>query len=266
MACMGTGQRNRAAPASGRRPTGLPGEVIACLFDLDGVLTQTAKVHARAWKQMFDAYLGERSAATGVALDTFHVPRDYSEHVDGRLRQDGVRAFLASRNIVLPEGSPDDPASADSVHGLGARKNAIFRDLLHRDGVETYSGSVRFVEIVRDAGLRCAIVSASKNCADVLQAAGLDHLFEVRVDGLIAARDGLAGKPAPDMFLAAAGVLGVRPAAAAVFEDAPAGVEAGRRGGFRWVVGVARHATHRELRDSGADVVVEDLSALLEGA
>jgi beta-phosphoglucomutase family hydrolase len=240
----------------------VPAGITACLFDLDGVLTQTAKVHAAAWKEMFDAFLRERATASNEAFRPFEAS-DYAAYVDGRLRQDGVRTFLASRGIELPEGAADDPPDAESVNGLGNRKNDLFTELLDRQGVERYEGSVTFVEAVRDAGLRRAVVSASKNCKEVLEAAGIDHLFEVRIDGAVAAEEGLAGKPAPDTFLAGAEKLGVAPAQAAVFEDAVAGVEAGRAGSFGWVVGVDRVGHADELRTAGADVVVDDLSQLL---
>ena len=242
----------------------LPPGISACLFDLDGVLTQTAKVHAAAWKEMFDAYLRERSEQIGEPFRPFEIATDYATYVDGKLREDGVRAFLASRAISLPEGSADDPPTALTVHGLGNRKNDLVLDLIRRRGVDVYDGSVQFVEAVRDAGLRRAVVSASKNCQAVLAAAGIEHLFEVRVDGIVAAEAGLRGKPAPDTFLAAATALDVPPAHCAVFEDAIAGVEAGRAGSFGWVVGVDRVGQAAALRRHGADTVVSDLSELLE--
>jgi beta-phosphoglucomutase family hydrolase len=242
----------------------LPAGISACLFDLDGVLTQTAKVHAAAWKETFDAYLRERSEQIGEPFRPFEIATDYATYVDGKLREDGVRAFLASRAISLPEGSASDPPTALTVHGLGNRKNDLVLDLIRRRGVDVYDGSVRFVEAVRDAGLRRAVVSASKNCQAVLAAAGIEHLFEVRVDGIVAAEAGLRGKPAPDTFLAAATALGVQPAHCAVFEDAIAGVEAGRAGSFGWVVGVDRVGQAAALRSHGADTVVSDLSELLE--
>ena len=252
-----------------KRPDGLPkprlpSDITACLFDLDGVLTQTAKVHALAWKRMFDAFLRERATETGEGFRPFALPEDYAAYVDGKLRHDGVRSFLASRGITLTEGTPGDPGTERTVHGLGNRKNTAFLEVLQREGVEVYDGSVRFVEAVREAGLRRAVVSASENCAQVLAAAGIDGLFEVRVDGVVARREGLRGKPAPDMFLAAARRLGVDPARAAVFEDAVAGVEAGRAGSFGLVVGVDRTGNADALRSHGADVVVGDLSELLE--
>jgi beta-phosphoglucomutase family hydrolase len=242
----------------------LPEASSACLFDLDGVLTQTAKVHAAAWKEMFDAFLLNRSRRTGEPFRPFEIATDYAQHVDGKLREDGVRSFLASRGITLPEGAPDDPPAAQSVHGLGTRKNDLVLDLIERHGVEVYEGSVRFVEAARDAGLRRAVVSASKNCRQVLAAAGIEDLFEVRVDGVVAADAGLRGKPAPDMFLAAAKALVVDPAHCAIFEDAVAGVQAGRAGAFGWVVGVDRVGQADALRSHGADLVVGDLSELLD--
>jgi beta-phosphoglucomutase family hydrolase len=242
----------------------LPPGIGACLFDLDGVLTDTASAHAAAWKRTFDAYLAQRSQRTGEPFRPFELPGDYAAHVDGKLRQDGVRSFLASRGIELPEGSPDDPPEAETVRGLGNRKNELVLGLIRRDGVEVYEGSVRFVEAVRDAGLRRAVVSASRNTREVLAATGLEELFEVRVDGVVAGERGLRGKPAPDTFLAAAEDLGVEPERAAVFEDALAGVEAGRAGAFGWVVGIDRAGHAEALRRHGADVVVPDLSELLE--
>jgi beta-phosphoglucomutase family hydrolase len=242
----------------------LPEGIGACLFDLDGVLTQTAKVHASAWKRMFDDFLLNWSRRTGEPFRPFEIATDYAQYVDGKLRQDGVRAFLASRAIELPEGAPDDPPTAQSVNGLGTRKNDLVLALIKRDSVEVYEGSVRFVEAARDAGLRRAVVSASKNCQQVLAAAGIEELFQVRVDGIVAADAGLRGKPAPDMFLAAAKALVVDPAHCAIFEDAVAGVQAGRAGAFGWVVGVDRVGQADVLRNHGADRVVGDLSELLE--
>jgi beta-phosphoglucomutase family hydrolase len=243
---------------------GLPPEIKACLFDLDGVLTQTAKVHAAAWKKMFDEFLRQRADKGGEAFREFDAVADYDEYVDGKPRYEGVRSFLAARHIDLPQGSPDDPPSADTIDGLGNRKNELVLEMIHRDGVQPYEGSVRFVKAVRDAGLRRAVVSSSTNCRDVLIAAGILDLFEVIVDGVVAEHEHLAGKPAPDTFLAAGRKLGIEPAHAAVFEDALAGVQAGRAGGFGLVVGVDRVGQAAALKQHGADVVVEDLAELLE--
>ncbi|MGP0034653.1 MAG: HAD family hydrolase [Solirubrobacteraceae bacterium] len=243
---------------------GLPDQITTCLFDLDGVLTQTAKVHAKAWKQMFDQYLRERAQRTGEPFREFALPEDYEEYVDGKPRSDGVRSFLDSRGIDLPLGSPDDPPDAETIYGLGTRKNDIVLKLIRDEGVEPYEGSVRYVKAAREQGLRRAVVSSSTNCHDVLVAAGIVDLFEVEIDGLVAEREHLAGKPAPDTFLAGARALGVEPAQAVVFEDALAGVEAGRAGHFGWVVGVDRTGQAAALREHGANVVVKDLAELLE--
>jgi beta-phosphoglucomutase family hydrolase len=247
------------------RPTPIvPAGISACLFDLDGVLTETARVHAAAWKEMFDAFLLDRSNATGEPFRPFDLATDYRQYVDGKLRSDGVRSFLASRGIVLEEGVPEDPPTAQTIHGLGLRKNARFLEILRRDGVGVYEGSRRFVEAVRAAGLRRAIVTSSSNGQQVLAATGIEALFEERVDGVVAARDGLRGKPAPDMFLAAAAALRVEPSSSAVFEDAISGVTAGRAGGFGWVVGVDRTGNADALHRAGANRVVADLAELLE--
>jgi beta-phosphoglucomutase family hydrolase len=243
---------------------GLPDGIIACLFDLDGVLTQTAKVHAAAWKQMFDDYLRERAAATGQPFVEFDPVRDYDEYVDGKPRYDGVRSFLASPGIELPEGTPQDPPGSETVYGLGNRKNEIMQELIHAHAVEPYEGSVRYVKAVTAAGLRTAVVSSSANTRDVLKAAGIDDLFHEVIDGVVAEREHLKGKPAPDTYLAGAKAVGVAPAGAAVFEDALAGVEAGRAGQFGFVVGVDRVGQADALRAHGADVVVRDLAELLD--
>jgi beta-phosphoglucomutase family hydrolase len=246
---------------------GLPDGIRGCLFDLDGVLTKTAKVHDAAWKEMFDSFLRERAASTGqpnAAFVPFDPVKDYDEYVDGKPRADGTRSFLESRGIELPEGSPDDPPDAQTVNGLGNRKNVILLKRIKEDGVEAYEGSVRYVRAARDAGLRRAVVSSSANCRDVLVAAGIEDLFEARIDGLVAAREHLRGKPAPDTFLAGARALGLEPQAAAVFEDALAGVAAGRAGGFGYVVGVDRAGQAEALKAHGADIVVEDLAELLD--
>lgn len=239
----------------------LPEAITACLFDLDGVLTHTAKVHAEAWKEMFDAFLPQRE---GDDFRPFDIATDYMQYVDGRLRQDGVRGFLASRGIELPEGAPDDSPDQETINGLGNRKNERVVELIRTKGVETFPGSVRFLKVAREAGLRCAVVSASKNTPEVLRVTGLEDLFDVRVDGNVAAERNLPGKPKPDTFLAAAGELGVDPEHCAVFEDATSGVEAGRAGRFGLVVGVDRVGQAEALREHGADIVVSDLSELLE--
>jgi beta-phosphoglucomutase family hydrolase len=243
---------------------GLPDCIRACLFDLDGVLTKTAKIHAAAWKEMFDAYLAQRAERLGEPFQPFDIHDDYDAYVDGKPRPDGVRDFLASRGIHLPEGGADDRPGSETVSGLGLWKNDIVQRRIHRDGVEVYSGSVAFVRAAKDAGLRRAVVSSSKNCREVLQAAGILDLFEERVDGDIAEREHLAGKPAPDTFLAAARLLGVTAAEAAVFEDALAGVAAGRAGRFGYVIGVDRVGQAEALAAHGADRVVQDLAELLE--
>jgi beta-phosphoglucomutase family hydrolase len=236
---------------------GLPAAITACLFDLDGVLTPTAALHQRAWKEMFDAFLSERG---GPNLQTPFTSEDYNLYVDGKPRQEGIRSFLQSRGIELPErAGPGE----DSLQSLGERKQAIVVRLLDTEGVTPYPGSVRFATEVRRAGLSSAVVSSSANCRRVLHAARIDGLFDAVVDGDVAARRKLAGKPAPDTFLEGARLLGVAPAAAAVFEDALAGVEAGRAGGFGYVVGVDRVHHAQALREHGADTVVSDLSELL---
>jgi beta-phosphoglucomutase family hydrolase len=242
---------------------GLRDGIQACLFDLDGVLTQTAKVHAAAWKEMFDAFLRARAEQTGAGFEPFDPVADYDEYVDGKPRYDGVRSFLAARGIELPEGTPDDPPDARTVCGLGNRKNELVLAMIERDGVQVYEGSVRYVRAVREAGLGRAVVTSSANAGDVLSGAGIDDLFDVRIDGVVAARERLSGKPAPDTFLAGARALGVTPDRAAVFEDALAGVAAGRAGRFGLVVGVDRVGQAEALREHGADVVVDDLANLL---
>jgi beta-phosphoglucomutase family hydrolase len=243
----------------------LPDAITALLFDLDGVLTKTAVVHDKAWKQMFDAFLEKRAEANDEDFIPFDAGDDYNEYVDGKPRYDGVRSFLASRGIELPEGDPDDPPDAETVCGLGNRKNALVLELIEKDGVEPYEGSVAFVEAARAAGLRRAVVSSSANCQDVLEAAGIADLFEERIDGNVADQQHLKGKPAPDTYLAGAAALGVEPAAACVFEDAVSGVEAGAAGHFGHVVGVDRVDHAAALREHGADVVVNDLGELILG-
>ena len=243
---------------------GLPDGITACLFDLDGVLTQTAKVHDAAWKQTFDEYLRARSQKIGEEFKEFDAVKDYDEYVDGLPRYDGVRNFLKSRGIELPQGDPDDPPDKETICGIGNRKNVLVLKLIKENGVEPYEGSVRYVKAVREAGLRRAVVSSSANCKDVLVAAGIDDLFEAVVDGNTVDEQHLKGKPAPDTFLAGAKALGVQPAQAAVFEDALAGVQAGRAGNFGFVVGVDRVGQADALKEHGADVVVKDLAELLD--
>jgi beta-phosphoglucomutase family hydrolase len=243
---------------------GLPDGVRACLFDLDGVLTQTAKVHAAAWKEMFDGFLRERADKDGEPFLPFDPVADYDEYVDGKPRSDGVRSFLAARGIDLPEGEGSDAAAAETVVGLGHRKNEIVLRMIRDRGVEAYEGSVRYVRAAREVGLHRAVVSSSSNCREVLIAAGIEDLFEQRIDGAVAEREHLKGKPAPDTFVAGAHALGVAPGQAAVFEDALAGVAAGRAGRFAYVVGVDRVGQAEELREHGADIVVSDLEELLD--
>ncbi|HEX7321595.1 MAG TPA: beta-phosphoglucomutase family hydrolase [Mycobacterium sp.] len=242
---------------------GLPETVRACLFDLDGVLTDTASVHTKAWKSMFDVYLQHRAARTGDPFVPFDPVHDYRQFVDGKKREDGVRSFLASRGIELPEGGPDDPPGAETVYGLGNRKNEAFAKTLHDDGVTVFDGSRRYLQAVEDAGLATAVVSASANAGEILTVTGLSKFIGQRVDGVTLREEHIAGKPAPDSFLRAAQLLEVSPAAAAVFEDALAGVAAGRAGDFGYVVGVDRLGHAEDLYRSGADVVVADLDELL---
>ncbi|MFJ6567910.1 HAD family hydrolase [Streptomyces sp. NPDC091292] len=245
---------------------GLPDTILACLFDLDGVITKTAVVHEAAWKETFDAFLRQRDGAGFRPFDA----ADYDQYVDGRPRADGVRTFLASRGIRLPEGGPDDPPDAPpdkiTVQGLGNRKNALVLAKIRTGGVEAYDGTLRYIDAVRAAGLRTAVVSSSANCLDVLRAIHAEALFDVRVDGVVAVERGLPGKPHPDTFLAAARDLGVQASRAAVFEDALAGMDAGRSGHFGYVVGVDRVGQADALRAHGADTVVKDLAELENGA
>jgi beta-phosphoglucomutase family hydrolase len=242
---------------------GLPEGVTACLFDLDGVLTQTAKVHAQAWKTMFDEFLKGWAAEHGQAFVPFDAHADYDEYVDGKPRYEGVRSFLESRHIELPQGTANDPPSAQTIDGLGNRKNELVLKLIHDNGVQPYEGSVRYVKAAAEAGLRRAVVSSSTNAHDVLRAAGIHDLFEKIVDGVVADREHLKGKPAPDTFLEGARELGVEPKAACVYEDALAGVAAGRAGQFGFVVGVDRVGQADALKEHGADIVVQDLDELL---
>jgi beta-phosphoglucomutase family hydrolase len=242
---------------------GLPDGVRACLFDLDGVLTDTASVHKKAWKAMFDSYLRERADRTGEPFDEFDIAADYLDYVDGKKREDGVRTFLSSRGITLPEGDPDDDPAAETVNGLGNRKNELFHQTIREDGVKVFEGSRRYLEAVADARLAVAVVSSSANTHEVLEVTGLDKFVQQRVDGVTMREEHIEGKPAPDSVLRAGQLLGVEPAEAAVFEDALAGVEAGKRGNFGCVVGVDRVGQAEALRRNGASVVVSDLAELL---
>ena len=233
---------------------GLPEGFKACLFDLDGVLTPTALIHAQAWKRVFDEFIQARSIKTGEAFKPFDDVRDYDEYVDGKPRADGVRSFLESRGITLPEASVDE---------LAERKDRLFVELLHAHGVEAYPGSLSYLRAVRQAGLKTAVVSASKHCTEVLRAAGIQGEFDAQVDGNVTESRRLKGKPAPDTYLEAARMLGAEARLSAVFEDALAGVAAGRAGGFGFVVGVDRAGQAQALREHGADVVVKDLADLL---
>lgn len=238
----------------------------ALLVDLDGVVTKTAAVHAAAWKEMFDDYLAQRARREGRRYEPFDLDRDYRTYVDGKPRYDGVRSFLESRGISLPKGTPHDPPDRETICGLGNRKNGYFNARLDRDGVETYPDAVDMLRAARERGLRLAVVSSSKNCRAVLRAAGLEDLFEARVDGAELAKLGLPGKPAPDMFFEAAKRLEVERLRAVVLEDAVSGVQAGKRGGFGLVVGVDRGGHAAELLEHGADVVLSDLRALVHGS
>jgi beta-phosphoglucomutase family hydrolase len=240
------------------RVLGLPDDIRACLFDLDGVLTQTAKVHQAAWKRTFDEFLRSRDAAAAEFSQD-----DYNQYVDGKPREDGVRDFLASRGITLPEGADGDPADAATIRGVATRKNELLLRELDEHGVQVYDGSMRYLRAVKQAGLATAVVTASANGEQVVAAGGFADLIDARVDGVVAKRDGLRGKPAPDSFLAGARALGVPPAQAVVFEDALSGVAAGRAGEFGFVVGVDRVGQADGLRERGADVVVQDLDELL---
>jgi beta-phosphoglucomutase family hydrolase len=243
---------------------GLPEKVRACLFDLDGVLTDTASVHTKAWKAMFDAYLSQRAERTGEKFVPFDPAADYRQYVDGKKREDGVRSFLQSRGIDIPDGNPDDSDEAETIYGLGNRKNAMFQKVLEKDGVEVFEGSRRYLEAVSSAGLGIAVVSSSANTRDVLEITGLERFVQQRVDGVTLREEHIAGKAAPDSYLRGAQLLDVAPDAAAVFEDAISGVQAGHAGNFGFVVGVDRVGQAEELRSNGADVVVTDLAELLD--
>src|SRR5215510_9045763 len=236
----------------------------AVLLDLDGVITDTASIHAACWKQMFDEYLQKRATQRGEAFRPFDMATDYLLYVDGKPRYDGVRDFLASRGIRLPQGSPDDPPQAETVDGLGNRKNDLVNKIIEEKGVEPYEGSVRLIRQLRDHGFKIAVVTSSQNCTAVLKSAKLENLFEVRVDGNTIRAQHLAGKPAPDTYLEAAKLLGVQPARSVVIEDAISGVQAGANGKFGLVIGDARKANAEDLRQQGAQLVVKDLGELVD--
>ena len=235
----------------------------AVLFDMDGVLTATAKVHAASWKKLFDDFLKKRAAETGDPFTPFDIDTDYKLYVDGKLREEGVSSFLESRSIKLPVGKAGDPPESETVLGLGNRKNDLVTKIIATEGVDIYDGSIALVRYLREQGIKTAVVSASKNCAAVLQVTGITDLFDAVVDGNVAARLDLPGKPAPDTFLQAAQMLDSEPARAVVVEDAISGVQAGRAGKFGLVIGVDRHGEPDSLRNNGADIVVDDLDKLL---
>jgi beta-phosphoglucomutase family hydrolase len=236
----------------------------AVLLDLDGVITDTASIHAACWKQMFDEFLQKRATQRGEALRPFDLATDYRRHVDGKPRFDGVRDFLESRGIQLPEGSMDDPPEAETVGGLGNRKNDLVNKIIEEKGVEPYEGSVTLIRQLRHQGFKIAVVTSSQNCTAVLKAVKLADVFDVQVDGNVIHAQHLAGKPAPDTYLMAAKLLGVEPARAVVIEDALSGVEAGSNGKFGLVIGVARKGNADELRRHGANLVVNDLGELAD--
>jgi len=236
----------------------------AVIFDMDGVVTETATVHASAWKKLFDKYLQDRADDGGDAFVEFDEGSDYERYVDGKNRYDGVRSFLEARGIELPEGTPDDPPENETVCGLGNRKDEYFRAWVEEKGVHAYESTVELIKELKAQGVRIAIVTASRNADQILAAAGVVDLFEKKVDGLVAAELGLPGKPDPATYLEAAKMLGVDPARAAVVEDALSGVESGARGGFGVVVGVARAGQADALREAGASVVVADMGEFLD--
>jgi beta-phosphoglucomutase family hydrolase len=236
----------------------------AVLLDLDGVITNTASIHAACWKQMFDEYLRKRATQTGEAFRPFDIETDYRLYVDGKPRFDGARDFLRSRNIQLPEGSPHDPPQAETVGGLANRKDGLVNKIIADIGVEPYEGSVKFIHRLRHEGFKTAVVTSSEHCETVLRVAKLEAFFDVRIDGNMIHEQRLAGKPAPDTFLMGAELLGVEPARAVVIEDAISGVEAGLAGNFGLVIGVARKGNAEELRDHGARLVVNDLGELVD--
>ncbi|HZO96004.1 MAG TPA: HAD-IA family hydrolase [Gaiellaceae bacterium] len=252
------------APWAARRLLGLPSDVDACVFNLDGVLVGSAALHLAAWTETFDEFISRRAERTGGHFVPFHPRTDYRAHIHGKPRLDGVRAFLASRGIRLPEGEPGDAPGAETVHGLANRKNEALQRLLRREGLSAFEGSRRYLETARDAEVRCAVVSASANTAAILDRTGLAPLIEARIDGDAIVAEGLRPRPAPDIVLAACRRLDVDPAHTAVFETTPAGVAAGRAAGFRLVVAVDRLGETQALRDASPDLVVSGLPELLD--
>ena len=236
----------------------------AVLFDLDGVITDTAAMHAACWKKMFDQYLQKRSMQKGESFRPFDLVEDYRLYVDGKPRFDGVRDFLTSRGIQLPEGNPDDSPDTETVRGLGKRKNALVSEIIESKGVEAYAGSVQLIDQLRRHGFKIAVVTSSENCTAVLRSTKLDGIFDARIDGEMIETQHLAGKPAPDTFLMAAKLLGVQPKRTVVIEDAISGIQAAVNGRFGFVIGVARKGNAKELRQQGADLVVNDLAELVE--
>lgn len=236
----------------------------AVIFDLDGVITQTASLHAKAWKQMFHEFLDQWMEKKNTSVEQIHIDEDYPEYIDGKPRYDGVRSFLESRDIELPEGSPDDPPGKWTIGGLGNRKNDLFHEQLEKEGVHVFDDTVEFIKTWKDRGVKIAVISSSKNCKSILQNAGILDLFDARVDGVIAEQRNLDGKPAPDVFLNAAQEMNVKPSDAVIVEDARAGIQAGKNGNFGFLIGIARNIDADELYAEGADLVVDTLGDLRE--
>lgn len=237
-----------------------PEKIHAVIFDMDGVITQTAHVHAVAWKEMFDDYLKKRADARGETFIPFDSDLDYNRYVDGKPRIEGIKSFLESRDISLPMGSSEDAPDAETVQGMGTKKNRFFLDILKKEGIKPYQGTVNLIHDLKKNGIKVGVISSSKNAKEVLSGAGVLDLFEVRVDGIYSEQHNITGKPAPDIFLEAASQLGVEPSYSIVVEDAISGVQAGSKGGFALVIGVDRVGQEEELKKNGADVVVKDLA------
>jgi len=240
-----------------------PEKFEAVLFDLDGVITDSAKIHAACWKFTFDTFLKRYASESGEEFEPFDIETDYFHYVDGKPRYEGVRHFLASRNLELPEGTPDSPAYEQSICGIGNRKNELVNIAIQSNGVDFYQSSLDFVENTIKSGIKTAIVSSSQNCETILSSADILYLFPIRVDGRVAMKKKLKGKPSPDTFLEAARLLGVKPERAVVVEDAISGVQAGKNGKFGLVIGVDRKENAAELIENGADIVVADLGEFI---